>query len=89
MGVVPDTDEENSPLVLTALAIGPRRLFQTPDRSRRNTAPAKRGRGGSSSRSSSVRRGTKTRFKATFDMDLNRADTLLFNFIFSDDTPKE
>lgn len=31
----------------------------------------------------------KPKFKATFDMDFNRADTLLFNYLFSDGHPLE
>ncbi|QHO08423.1 Ulp1 protease family, carboxy-terminal domain protein [Arachis hypogaea] len=46
------------------------------------SAPAKRSRVNSTSKT--TRRSSKIRFKPTYDMDLNRADTLLFNFLFSD-----
>ncbi|MED6132753.1 hypothetical protein PIB30_021725 [Stylosanthes scabra] len=46
------------------------------------STPPRRSRGASSSKG--ARKIMKPRFKVTRDMDLNRVDTILFNYLFSD-----
>ncbi|XP_057744010.1 uncharacterized protein LOC130961944 isoform X1 [Arachis stenosperma] len=81
----PDSDKDERGGQLTAPMRKNRRLFDTP----RGTAsaPAKRSRGASCSKV--TRKSTKMTFKPHHDMDLNRADTVLFKFLFSDGHPLE
>ncbi|MED6168805.1 hypothetical protein PIB30_014927 [Stylosanthes scabra] len=85
--VAQDSEEENREVPLTAPPIMGRRLFHSPTPRMHGSAPSKRGRGASGSRPS---RGNPRmlRFRATYHMDFNRAETCLFKFIFTAGLPE-
>ncbi|QHO02319.1 uncharacterized protein DS421_13g422790 [Arachis hypogaea] len=75
--VAPDTDEDRPNRQSTLLAMKGKRLFQSPSDKVNRSAPAKHGKSTSSPANT-------RKYKATYAMDFNRSETLLFNFLFSD-----
>ncbi|MED6213327.1 hypothetical protein PIB30_092062 [Stylosanthes scabra] len=80
--IIEGSDEEAVPGHLTAPPTLGRRLFNLATPPCRASTLSKRSRGTSAPKT--YRRIPKPRFKPTYDMDLNRADTVLFTFLFSE-----
>ncbi|XLR41042.1 hypothetical protein HN51_019222 [Arachis hypogaea] len=81
--VAADTEEDER---VTVPIVKARRLFHTPRTA--STGNVKRPRvSARATAANNPRKPLKPKFKATFDMDFNRADTLLFNYLFSDGHP--
>ncbi|RYR18538.1 hypothetical protein Ahy_B03g063169 [Arachis hypogaea] len=75
--LAPDTDEDRPNRQSTVSAMKEKRLFRSPSDKVNRSAPAKHGKSTSSPANT-------RKYKATYAMDFNRAETLLFNFLFSD-----
>ncbi|RYR64253.1 hypothetical protein Ahy_A03g010379 [Arachis hypogaea] len=86
VGHASPTDEAKSPRLVTEPVVKRRKLFRSPMVRQHESAPSRRSRATSSALSASrkVTKVPKTKFKVIHDMDFNWADTLLFNYLFSD-----